>query len=303
MLAARLLLAGVGIGWLAIGVPGALRVLPSPALWNVVSWAARLAVVAVFLGLAWKPDAAARLLRAPTLATPRGLGAAALAAGAIYFVFGLGAFVETARLLDQIAAGQSAGEAIGEVDRTTLLVNVGLNFLIFMIPAFAWASSAEGRPEGGAAGWLGLVGGSRRWSVVWGLMAVLVVFWFLVAAGLAARALGSQEDVENERAEAIARSLDVPSALLLATLTGIGEEVFFRGFLQRKLGNAGQAVLFGLAHLNYLQVLQVVVTGALGYAFGRVRDRTGSLWGPIVGHFAFNATGLLIIIARNNGWL
>lgn len=267
---------------------------------SIAGLTTRLALAGLLLGLALWPAAAARLLRAPRLATPGGLAAAALVAGALYFVFGLGTVVETARLLEE--AGSGGGLADLEIDRTSLLLSLGINFLVFTIPALAWAAWAEGWTGPRAYAWLGLRREGLKWSVAWSLLGVLVVFWFLVLAGITARLLGGGE-VENPRAEAIAASLDVPSALLVAALTGIGEEVFFRGWLQRKVGNVPQAVLFGLAHLNYLQVLEVGVTALLGYAFGRSVEKTGNLWGPILGHAAFNATSLLLLIAKSNGWL
>lgn len=273
-----------------------------PTLQGIAGLTARLSFAAVLLALARWPAQAARVLRAPFLATPQGLAAAALAAGALYFVFGLGTAVETARLVEELQRGTPPSELPGTIDRAELLFSLALNLLIFTIPALLWAAWAEGHPGQRALAWLGLRREGLRWSAAWSLLAVLVVFWLLVLLGLVARLVG-QGEVDNPRAEAIAASLDVPSALLVAIMTGVGEEVFFRGLLQRKLGNVPQALLFGLAHLNYLQFLEVGITALLGYAFGRSVQKTGNLWGPILGHAAFNATSLLLLLAKSNGWL
>lgn len=270
-------------------------------LQGIAGLSARLALAAVLLALARWPAQAARVVRAPFLATPQGLAAAALAAGALYFVFGLGTVVETARLVEEVQAGTPAADLPGTINRADLLFSLALNMLIFTVPALLWASWAEGRPGPGAFAWLGLRREGLAWSAGWSLIAVLVVFWLLVLFGLVSRLLG-QGEVANPRAEAIAASLDVPSALLVAIMTGIGEEVFFRGLLQRKVGNVPQALLFGLAHLNYLQFLEVGVTALLGYGFGRAVQKTGNLWGPVLGHAAFNAASLLLILGKSNGW-
>lgn len=301
-LAARGLLAAVALGLLALGVVLLAGRGFELTLLGAAGFASRAALAAVLLAAAWRPEALARALRAPRLATPAGLVALALAAAALYVVFGLGTTVETARLVEGLQAGQSQEQVLGDIDRTELLASLTLNLLVFTVPAVAWAAGAEGQGGKRLGAWLRLHSKGARWSLVWAGVSVLLIFWFLIAAGLLSRALGAGE-VENQRAEAIARALDVPTALLVAAMTGVGEEVFFRGLLLRKLGNAPQAVLFGLAHLNYLQVLEVAVTAALGYMFGRTVLRTGNLWGPIVGHAAFNATSLLLILARGAGAL
>lgn len=299
---ARALLGAAGAAIIVLAARSLWGDLPAPTASDLVRFLAGVALGLMFLAAAAAPHRAAALLRAPTLATPGGLAALALAAIALYVVFGLGTFSETARLLEELQAGKTPEQLVADFDRVTLLVNLTLNFVVFLAPALVWAAAAEGQGKEGALAWLGLRREGWRWSVAWSLMAVLLVFWFLVLTGLTAKLLG-QGEVPNERAEAIARNLDLPSALLVALLTGIGEEVFFRGFLQRKVGNLGQALLFGLAHLNYLQWLEVAVTAALGYGWGRTRERTGNLVGPIVGHAAFNFTSITILLAKENGWL
>jgi membrane protease YdiL (CAAX protease family) len=298
----RALLAAAALGLLAYGGLALAPNLGHLQASNIAGLAARLALAGSFLWVAWRPHDAARAVRAPALATPSGLAGFALVALALYVLFGLGTAVETAQLLQRAAAGESPSEAFGDIDRTALFATLLINFAVFTIPALAWAAGTEGQRGGRALAWLRLKGGNLRWSLGWALTGVTLVFWFLIAAGIAARFLG-QGEVSNERAEAIARALDIPTALLVAAITGIGEELFFRGFLLRKVGNVPQAVLFGLAHLNYLQWLEVAVTAFIGYAFGRTAQRTGSIVGPIVGHAAFNALSLIIVILKSNGTL
>ena len=75
-----------------------------------------------------------------------------------------------------------------------------------------------------------------------------------------------------------------------------GEEVLFRGFLQSRLqalvgasAHSGglavvlQALLFGLAHA-YQGPTGILVTGAVGLAFGLCRLRLRSLWPLVIAH-------------------
>lgn len=294
--AARGLLASAGVGIAALALLDAAATGLAAAS-GLAGLLALLALAAALLAAALRPAELARRLRAPGLPTPAGLAAFALVAFALYLVFGVGTIVDTARLLELVLAGRSTEEVLGSIDRRRLLLNVAVNFLVFTVPVVAWVAAAEGRGRGALARWLGLTRDGARASLAWAAISVLLVFWFLVAVGLGSRALGAGEP-ENERALAIARSLDVPLAVLVSALTGLGEEVFFRGLLLRKIGNAPQAALFGLAHLNYLQALEVAVTAALGFLFGRVVERTRSLWGPVVAHAAFNAVILVNAIEQ-----
>ena len=80
----------------------------------------------------------------------------------------------------------------------------------------------------------------------------------------------------------------------LALASGIGEELFFRGFLAQTLGVVLSSVVFGLLH-------QVRGAGRWGWALsafimglflGTVFALTGSLAGPIVAHVIVNAVNL-----------
>jgi membrane protease YdiL (CAAX protease family) len=261
-----------------------------PSLTTSSLLVALVGLAAMLLALAAVPHAIAGKCGAPRLATPGGLAAATLVALALFFVFGIGTLVSTASIIDHPEQDQ-------QLDQVTLLVSLAINMVVFILPAAAWASSAEGERGARAWAWLGLRRRGATWSLIWAGLAVLLVFWLLIAAGLAVKSLGGQ-DLENQRAEAIAKALSAPAVPLVAAMTGVGEEIFFRGFLLKKVGNVPQAVLFGLAHLNYLAPLEVGVTAALGYGFGRTVKRTGSLWGPIVGHALFNAVSLFIVLYR-----
>lgn len=89
-------------------------------------------------------------------------------------------------------------------------------------------------------------------------------------------------------------------ATRLAILSGLGEELVFRGLLQPELGLALTSMLFGLAHLGpdprfLAWTAWATVAGGL---FGWMAEHTGSLLAPIVAHVTVNYLGLLWIGAR-----
>lgn len=92
------------------------------------------------------------------------------------------------------------------------------------------------------------------------------------------------------------RSLRIttPLAVTLAVVTAVSEELFFRGGVMQLAGPWGQALLFGLMHpAGRRGWAYTVFTAVSGLAFGYAALLTGSLWAPVIAHFAINLQGLL----------
>ena len=91
------------------------------------------------------------------------------------------------------------------------------------------------------------------------------------------------------------------TVLALAVITPIAEEVFFRGFLQKGMGNSWgaapgiilSAVVFAALHFQPAVVVPVFVTGLL---LGALYWQTGSLWPGILVHGAQNLVAILGIL-------
>lgn len=84
--------------------------------------------------------------------------------------------------------------------------------------------------------------------------------------------------------------------ILVSILSGVGEEVFFRGALQPLLGLVVASLLFGALHIGpdrrYL-VWTLWAVGA-GFLFGALYLWTGGMLAPVTAHVLHNATTLLI---------
>ena len=89
--------------------------------------------------------------------------------------------------------------------------------------------------------------------------------------------------------------------LLISIMAGIGEEVFFRGFLQGSLGRvvnpwialALVSALFGLAH--YVSLSYAIITGLLGVYMGTLLLLTGNLFVAVAVHALFDFFAILLI--------
>ncbi|UCE84642.1 MAG: CPBP family intramembrane metalloprotease [Deltaproteobacteria bacterium] len=166
-----------------------------------------------------------------------------------------------------------------------------------------------------------LGGAAVLWRTVWGGESLLYVSevaaergidWLpdlaagLLAAGLVV--LVSWEVTRRTRsgaalARALARAIGpvpLPHCLVLALLSGVAEEAFFRGALQPRTGLLAASLLFGLAHFvprrEFLPwtAFSVVVGVLLGVLF----EQTGNLLAPVVTHIGVNAVNLPLLVRR-----
>ncbi|MHC5011960.1 MAG: lysostaphin resistance A-like protein [Planctomycetota bacterium] len=84
-------------------------------------------------------------------------------------------------------------------------------------------------------------------------------------------------------------------AVLLALLSGLAEELLFRGALWPHLGLAGTTLLFGLVHVLprwRLWVYPLFATVA-GLVLGILRQSTASIWPSVLAHVTVNAVNLI----------
>lgn len=90
------------------------------------------------------------------------------------------------------------------------------------------------------------------------------------------------------------RNIGVEAMLIIALLSGVAEELFFRGLVQSYLGLFGASVVFGAAHVwRKSAVLYGVYAAMIGLYFGGLYLYSGSLWVPILGHIVNNFAALL----------
>lgn len=119
-------------------------------------------------------------------------------------------------------------------------------------------------------------------------VAALVSVYTLATEGV--EGLTNPDEEANPAVQEILDNLTWPIAVLVAVAAGVGEEIFFRGLLQRYLGVWGQALLFGLAHATGGYLPQVLFALGLGILFGHLIRRGWSLWSLIVAHTLYDFT-------------
>lgn len=96
------------------------------------------------------------------------------------------------------------------------------------------------------------------------------------------------------------RGLRLPDALLLASASGLAEEMFFRGALQPRVGLMAASVLFGALHFAPRREL-LPWTGfavVMGFVLGGLFIWSGSLLAPVIAHTVINAVNLPLLVRR-----
>ena len=126
----------------------------------------------------------------------------------------------------------------------------------------------------------------------------------LAAGGLAAAVviLISQQITERTRFGArsaralgsVLGRLEWWHCLVLAAVSGVAEEAFFRGAVQPRFGLVAASLLFGLAHFAPRRDLLpwTLFSIAAGFLLGALFEATGNLVAPVVAHVGINAVNL-----------
>ncbi|MDY7092898.1 MAG: CPBP family intramembrane glutamic endopeptidase [Acidobacteriota bacterium] len=136
---------------------------------------------------------------------------------------------------------------------------------------------------------VGVGGGLLLWGAVLAMM-------MAVAALLS---LGKGESLVPTEAPPLVvymAGLPVLVRVGLSLSAGVVEEIFFRGFLQPRVGIAISGLLFVLAHASYDQPFMLLGVALLSLGFARMTQLRGSVWPAIIAHTLFDAVQLLWLI-------
>ncbi len=121
------------------------------------------------------------------------------------------------------------------------------------------------------------------------LLVALVAVAYLLDFLLSALALNDSIRV----VEAVARLRLMPWLLAwLLVVRAVAEEIFFRGFLVKRVGVFFSTVLFALVHLGYGSYAEVVGAFVLGLILAKAFQLNKNLYPNIAAHIAYNALAI-----------
>lgn len=197
-----------------------------------------------------------------------------------------------ALFLFAILAGPAEGEPAfaddADMARIIHWLNVGLALLMFGGLPLLWVAMTREERLEGTLRWLGLKGAQRNnwfWLGMGSFVAVgLYVSVIILALFLHAIEADPGGDPMFEQMVKVG---GWPLIIAVSISAGVGEEILFRGILQRWLGVIGQAALFGAVHVNQGWIAVAFIFG-VALVFGLLRRQGMPLWSLMVAHAAYD---------------
>ena len=176
---------------------------------------------------------------------------------------------------------------------------------MFLVPSLLFAYFSDPKP----LNYLGLKPASSSLYWILGILAMLVAVPMVEYTGLINRDLpfspemrNMMQSMEDEAARTLQLLLGrsnvtdlVLNVIFIAAFAGVGEELFFRGIIQRLfiratrspwLGIIIAAFLFSFFHFQFFGFIPRFLLGIL---LGGIYWYSGSLWPAIIAHFVYDA--------------
>lgn len=210
---------------------------------------------------------------------------------ALNFILGL--FVGIVLLVaPESALAQEFEGAVTVSSPTSLALQSILMFTMTGIIPFLWVLGTRVVPWRGAVAFLRLRVQGR--DLVRGVLLVPLMFIAVLLLSLgyvcATDGCSAFNDSGEDSAglDSLLDNLNWPVAIIISLAAGIGEELLFRGVLQRWIGVTGQALAFGLAHAGNAYIPQVLFATLLGVAFGLLYKRGWSLVTLMIAHTLYD---------------
>ena len=182
---------------------------------------------------------------------------------------------------------------------------------LFVIPVFLFARLSDSKP----GEWLGLKPANPLYFIL-GIIVLLVALPFVDWSGTinhqlipettsVGKWMKASEESAAKQIEFMLKRSTVQDLLLnlvlVAVFAGVGEELFFRGVLQRLFikifrnawaGILVTAFIFSAIHFQFYGFIPRFILGML---LGLIYWYSGSLWPAIVAHFAYDAFAVIMI--------
>jgi len=84
----------------------------------------------------------------------------------------------------------------------------------------------------------------------------------------------------------------IPLFFWIVILRVISEEIFFRGYLVKKLGVLGSSAIFALFHVGYGSTAEILGAFVLGLILAKTYQLNKNLYPSILAHMAYNAIAM-----------
>ncbi|MFF2482128.1 CPBP family intramembrane glutamic endopeptidase [Paenibacillus sp. NPDC058071] len=180
--------------------------------------------------------------------------------------------------------------SVDELDDRMLLINLYMTQVLTLIIGFVWVLFQRQNI-------IHLFQIPDRLNFIWwglGLAGAVILVDLLVSRWVPDEA--SDDGGVNER---MFRHRPVWHIAVISLVVAICEELLFRGAVQHAIGPYWTSIVFAVIHVRYLR--HWVPTGlvfSISYGLGWIYIQSGTIWAPIIAHFAIDFIMGLIIRFR-----
>ena len=196
-----------------------------------------------------------------------------------------------------------------------LLINAIVQAILFSIIPFVWWLIC-GRKESGFVKWLGLKKPIVKNKFKYSITFLFTIIFMLIPGVLIVPLFIDKSIMATSQFSGQGISAIIPALIYAFLQTGFSEELFFRGFLTKRLihklgfkvGNTVQGLLFGLMHgILFISkagligtIIIILLTGIVGWLMGWINEKQSD--GSIVSSWLIHgcANTLAAIIAMFN---
>ncbi len=121
-----------------------------------------------------------------------------------------------------------------------------------------------------------------------------LVFLVLLAEGIALREFGL---LDNAVVADVILAQSAFTLLLAVTIGPLGEELLFRGYMQKRIGITLQSALFALFHLGYGSLSEILAAFSVAVVFGLRFKQKGNIYSLVLAHALYNLFSISIVLS------
>lgn len=125
-----------------------------------------------------------------------------------------------------------------------------------------------------------------RKNIIISVLFLAVLFGVSMAVELVMYSLGFGQDA-NIVSNVLSKT-DLAPLLVIIVVAPFVEEIFFRGYLQRKTNLWFASFIFAYFHIIYGSLTELIGAFLLGLILGKEYEYTGDLFAPTFSHFFYN---------------
>ena len=165
-----------------------------------------------------------------------------------------------------------------------------LNSLFLLVPIGSYYYFKHGKKT--LREFLGLKSIGPRKDLEYGFLGAVGLY---AIAGIATGVAGLIGADDSFKVGQALKQVDKGTIVPLTITQSFTEEVFFRGFALKVVGNAPQAVLFGAMHYGFGSVVEVIAAGLAGLLLGFLSVKRKSVYSSIAAHALYNLYAVLAV--------